>query len=181
MFRRLWNHAVDRISRHCDRWTARRIRPLVRRGDQILIIEYGASRLALLLGRDPGCEAVIDSGHAPLPFGDGTFDVVLLVSVLHNLKDPRIILDEARRVTRRQVIALEDVNSNRWDRLNFGAFQRRARPYHVWPPGRWSRLAAGAGLQEVWSGLVGRQLGLFTPRQVMFEWQKPAAKIRKAA
>ncbi|HEX4590249.1 MAG TPA: methyltransferase domain-containing protein [Gemmataceae bacterium] len=185
MFPRLWKYAINRVSRHCDRWTARRVRPLVRRGDHLLNIGSRDGRLDLLLRRDPGCEVVVDPGHLPLPFSDDRFDVVLLVSVLHHVDDPRTVLEEARRVSRRQVIVLEDVNSTRWDRLVFRAFHRWIQtlptPYRKWSPEQWSQLAAEAGLREEWSGLVGRQMGYFAPRQIMFEWQKPVVKMRKAA
>ena len=183
MFRRLWDYVRNRVSRHCDRWTARRVRPLVRRGDRVLRIGALSDRLDVLLHREPGCDVIPHSDPAPLPFADESCDVVLLISVLHHVEDPRTVLQEARRVTRRQVLVLEDVNSTRWDRLFVRGLHRgSSRPRHVWSPQRWSRLAAEVGLQEVWSGLVGRPMGWFTPRQIVFEWQKPAAlKPRRAA
>jgi len=46
-----------------------------------------------------------------LPFEDDAFDVVLLTSVLHHTKQPKDILKEAMRVSRR-VLILEDTFSN---------------------------------------------------------------------
>lgn len=52
-----------------------------------------------------------------LPFGDGTFDTVLLLLVLHHCEKPEAVLDEAVRVTRTRVIVTESVYRNRLDRF----------------------------------------------------------------
>jgi len=54
--------------------------------------------------------------HAPvviydgerIPFPDKSFDVSLLITVLHHIPDPVRVLKEARRVTRNHVIVIED-------------------------------------------------------------------------
>jgi SAM-dependent methyltransferase len=197
-----WRRAVERVYEHRARWTARRVRPLVRLGDRVLDVGAGDCRLDLLLKRDPGCDVVpvdvadcnrtdlpltIFDGRR-LPFPDDSFDVALLVFVLHHAEDPRAVLMEARRVSRRQVIVFEDVNVTWRDRLLFRGFHRWAEwsqnltyPHHEWPPARWSELAADVGLRERWSGLVGRQLGHLASRNVLFDWEKVAVEARAAA
>jgi ubiquinone/menaquinone biosynthesis C-methylase UbiE len=187
---------VKRVYQHRARWTARRLRPLIRPKDRILDVGAGDCRLDLLLQRQMGCEVVpvdvadYNQTDLPLTLFDGdrlpfeadSFDVVLLVFVLHHALDPRTVLEEARRVSRRQIVVFEDVNRTWWDRLVFRGFhrwlewsQRIPRPYHEWPPERWSSLAADLGLHEYWSGLVGRQLGYFASRHIVFDWENTEA------
>jgi SAM-dependent methyltransferase len=178
------------------------VRPLVRPGDRVLDIGAGDCRLDLLLKRDPVCDVVpvdVADGNrtdlpltlfngSRLPFPDDSFDVALLVFVLHHAEDPRAVLTEARRVSRRQVIVFEDVNVTWRDRLVFRGFHRWAEwsqnltyPHHEWPPERWSRLAAEVGLYQRSSSLVGRQLGHFASRNVLFDWEKVSLPARAAA
>jgi len=44
-----------------------------------------------------------------MPFRDRSFDVSLLVTVLHHVRSPEQVLAEAKRVTRRFVIVVEDL------------------------------------------------------------------------
>lgn len=44
-----------------------------------------------------------------MPFPDGSFDVSLLVTMLHHVPDPEKVLAEAKRVTRGAVIVVEDL------------------------------------------------------------------------
>jgi ubiquinone/menaquinone biosynthesis C-methylase UbiE len=44
-----------------------------------------------------------------IPFSDGSFDVSLLITVLHHVNSPEKVLAEAKRVTRRWVIVVEDL------------------------------------------------------------------------
>ena len=185
----------DRVYRHRARWTARRVRPFIQPGERVLDVGAGDCRLAELLRRKAGCEvACVDVGDCNktslplklydgrrLPFADRSFDVLLLIFVLHHSEDPQAVLHEARRVCRRHVIAFEDVNLTWWDRVMFRGFhrwaewsQRLQRPYHEWSPERWSILAQESGFHEHWRGLVGRQLGLLAPRHIAFVWDKEA-------
>ncbi|MEM6533991.1 MAG: class I SAM-dependent methyltransferase [Pseudomonadota bacterium] len=50
-----------------------------------------------------------------MPFQDGAYDTALLLTVLHHVPDPDMILKEAARVARR-VIIIEDVFESTWQR-----------------------------------------------------------------
>ena len=52
---------------------------------------------------------VVTYGGERIPFPDQSFDVSLLVTVLHHVRSPEKVLEEARRVTRRFVIVVEDL------------------------------------------------------------------------
>lgn len=52
-----------------------------------------------------------------IPFKDKDFDVVLLITVLHHVKDYDKLLIEAGRVANK-VVLVEDVYENWWDKLN---------------------------------------------------------------
>lgn len=51
------------------------------------------------------------------PFSDRSFDVSLLITVLHHVGSPEKVLQEARRVTRRFVIVVEDLYRSAMGRL----------------------------------------------------------------
>ncbi len=114
-------------------WDARqklaRIGAGVRTGDRLLEVGCGPGSVCLLL-KNRGFSVVpldvTDSSLTPevrpvlydgrtMPFADGTFDVALLLTVLHHTPDPERILIEAARVARR-IIVIEDIYHNRAQR-----------------------------------------------------------------
>lgn len=52
-----------------------------------------------------------------IPFPDNSFDVSLLVFVLHHCKNPLRILEEAKRVARKKIIIIEDVPTSLINRI----------------------------------------------------------------
>ena len=50
-----------------------------------------------------------------LPFCQNSFDVALLITVLHHTSDPESVLNEARRVAQR-IIVIEEIYENRFEK-----------------------------------------------------------------
>jgi ubiquinone/menaquinone biosynthesis C-methylase UbiE len=190
------NDIRRRVYGHRARWTARKLTQFIKPTDRVLDIGAGDCRLALLLKKKIGCEVVpvdvedfnetdlpltlFDGKH--LPFPDNSFDVVLLIFVLHHAEDVKPVLEEARRVSRKSVVVFEDVTSGLWDRMMFRGFhhwlawsEKISYPFREWRPSQWTQLALSLGMKEAWSGMVGRQLGAFSCRHVVFVWDKIAA------
>ena len=105
---------------------------------------------------------VRDSTHIPvigfdgqtLPFADNEFDVVLFVDVLHHTDDPNILLNEAYRVSKNELI----IKDHTQDGLLAGPTLRfmdrvgNARhgvviPYNYWPECNWRRTFSKMGLK----------------------------------
>lgn len=109
--------------------------------------------------------ALYDGGHLPYP--DGSFDVAMLVDVLHHAEDPEALLREARRVGRRAVI----VKDHTCHGLLAGPTLRLMDwvgnaphgvpvPGSYWPEARWRGAFARAGLRPTeWHG----RLDLYPP------------------
>ncbi len=185
------SQVIRRIYEHRARWTLRRLRSLIRPTDRVLDIGAGDCRVDELLQRKVGCQVTsvdvedFNTTARPLTLFDGvrlpcddqSFDVALIIFVLHHAADPRAVLAEARRVTRRQVIVFEDVNQTAWDRWTFRGFHRLLQwserislPYHEWSPAQWTALATELGYQPEEPIAAGRQLGWLASRHVQFIW-----------
>ena len=196
MFTRVRNYYRNRVYSHRARWTLRRMLPFLKQTDKVLDVGAGDCRLCELIRRRVGCEvAAVDVEDfnvtsipltifdgTTLPFDDDSFDVVLLVFVLHHAKDARAVLKEAQRVARRYVIVFEDINQTKWDRIAFRGFhvwlewsQRIPKPHHELSPDDWSKLARELGFREHYREPVGRQLSIFASRHIAFVWEKQAA------
>jgi ubiquinone/menaquinone biosynthesis C-methylase UbiE len=110
------------------------VRPALRTGDRVLDIGCGEGWVLAELSGEHEVMGVdiVDLRRKELPaFGfelydgskvpcdDGSFDVVLLTFVLHHVPNDRkpALVREARRVTRRNVVVLEDTPRNAIDRL----------------------------------------------------------------
>lgn len=103
------------------------IEPYLNGGDRILDIGSGSCTITKTLRRQ-GFEtipldienlsiyedlpAVIYDG-SNIPFGNKEFSVALLITVLHHINEPEVVLREALRVAKR-VIVVEDIYSTIW-------------------------------------------------------------------
>lgn len=75
--------------------------PLTRRGHHVTVLDV------VKPGFQKAPVIVYDGQHIPFP--DKSFDVSLLITVLHHIPDPETAVREARRVTRRHVVVVEDL------------------------------------------------------------------------
>ncbi len=99
-----------------------KIKPYLRKGDRILDIGCGSAHIVKGL-KELGynitpldvkntsffkdIKPIIYNGEK-IPFKDNTFDVSLLITVLHHIKNPLVTLAEAKRVSKR-IIIIEDL------------------------------------------------------------------------
>ena len=63
-----------------------------------------------------GLKVVVYDGKSLSNYTDKMFDLVLLVTVLHHIKDYEVVLSEAKRVGKK-VLVIEDVYENAWSRF----------------------------------------------------------------
>lgn len=75
--------------------------PLEKRGHETLVVDVVK----------PGYQKapVVIYGGERIPFDDKSFDVTILVTMLHHVPDPEKLVREVRRVTRKKVIVVEDL------------------------------------------------------------------------
>jgi SAM-dependent methyltransferase len=97
-----------------------------------------------VLVRAGACIPVTKFDGRVIPFPDRSFDAVLFVDVLHHTEDPRLLLREAMRVTRRYIV-LKDHTCDGFAaaatlRMMDRVGNRRysvALPHNYWPKQRW--------------------------------------------
>lgn len=120
-----------------------------------------------VLIRDGAREPVRAFDGERLPDSDDSFDVVLLVDVLHHTADPVVLLKEARRVARQSVIIKDHCRDGllAGPTLRFMDWIGNARhgvalPYNYWPRSRWLATFRDLKLDiEEWRS----KLGLYSP------------------
>ena len=102
-----------------------------------------------------------------IPFGDGSFDTVLIVDVLHHADDPALLLREAVRVARRGLVIKDHILTGLLAGPILRMMDRRgneregvALPFNYWTRQQWLEAFAGLDLQiGVWKS----KLGLYPP------------------
>ncbi|MEI6684339.1 MAG: class I SAM-dependent methyltransferase [Bacteroidota bacterium] len=100
-----------------------------------------------------------------IPYEDNSFDIVILVDVLHHAYDQVSLLKEAARVTRDCILIKDHLNEGIFSRttLKFMDYIGNARhgvslPYNFLNSREWGELYEQAGLCEV---LITRELSLY--------------------
>jgi ubiquinone/menaquinone biosynthesis C-methylase UbiE len=107
-----------------------------------------------------------------LPFGDGTFDCVMIVDVLHHTQNVKKVMHEARRVCRRYIL----VKDHYWERRLDQACLRVAdylgnAAYGISAPHRYLRL-------EEWMALFLRHARIVADRDTWrYHWLDPCRNI----
>src|SRR5438034_3324999 len=132
---------------------------LMPRNASVLDVGSGDGRLARLVANKrpdisiQGIDVRVRTGAAipvesfngrSIPYGDHSFDVVMLIDVLHHTADPMIVLSEAVRVAR-QVILIKDhllQGALAYPTLRLidwvgNARHKVALPYNYWTPAEW--------------------------------------------
>ena len=76
--------------------------PLKKRGHHLVVLD------AVKPGYQEAPVVICEPGQ-PIPFPDKSFDVSLMITMLHHTSDPEAVINEARRVTRKRLIVVEDI------------------------------------------------------------------------
>jgi SAM-dependent methyltransferase len=150
--------AIDRqfYSEYTDDWSARGYREFVLRylSPSVSLLDFGAGRGAQpqhrfrgLVARTTGIdiddgvlenayldEARIITPSAPIPYPDGTFDVVVSANVLEHVEDPHAVFSEIHRVLRPGGVFLFQTPNKR----HYVPAIARLTPhrFHLWVNGR---------------------------------------------
>jgi SAM-dependent methyltransferase len=89
-----------------------------------------------------------------IPYGDGSFEVTMLVDVLHHTIDPMVLLQEAVRVARNAVVIKDHTCNGSFDNLTLrlmdhvgNARHGVALPYNYWSQQRWFEAVETLGLK----------------------------------
>jgi len=179
-------------------WSIKRILQWLQPGDRILDLGAGDCCLGELLINQHNYHVtnleVEDYNFTDLPltiyngtdipFPDNSFDVVLVLFVLHHTDNPHRLLSEARRVSRRSIIVFEDLFDNPVDRLYFRFFHGflnrctgLTHPHQEFTSKQWSNLAEQVGLIEVNRNYLGRQISGVSSRHIAYLWNKPEFEV----
>jgi len=187
---------VEALERARGEFNFRSIQPYIPLGSKVLDVGAWSCYLGELLRDRTECDVlsidVVNANKTSMPFllFDGrkfpvdpkSFDVVLLLYVLHHAQDETVVLEEARRVCkdRGSVIIAEDMVDGIWNRfLTLGL--------HVWlklvakmgwdgefrPIPEWQGRFYKAGFNVDWTIQLGHHLGRrFWPNNILFVLSK---------
>lgn len=108
-----------------DRQMAKLVLPYLSLGDSVLDIGCGLGRVTKII-KNKGYKitpldvrdlSIVDDvkpilyDGKKLPFTDNSFDVSLIITVLHHTPDPEAVLKEAKRVSKK-IVVVEDIYEN---------------------------------------------------------------------
>jgi SAM-dependent methyltransferase len=175
---------IKNLERERADFNFRSIQPYLPRNARALEIEAQSNELGKILKERAGCDATplphFDGGT--LPFESKSFDVVLLLYVLHLTADDGRLLEEARRVCKDGgcVIVAEDSVDGFWNRLTTAGFHLRSQSQAgIKRDGRFRTMAGWrscfqkAGLTVDWTICLGRHLGRrLWPNNLLFVLSK---------
>jgi len=165
------------------------IRPVLRPGDRVLDIGCGEGFVLAELASAHEVTGVDIADHRAtrlprfalydglrLPFADGSYDVSLLAFVLHHVPNDLkpVLVREARRVSRRAIVVLEDTPRTLLDRiachLHGRAYRRKVGStagFGFYDPARWEAFFAQLELRVVTSTAFSR---------FRRDWRRPWAR-----
>lgn len=127
----------------------------------------------VLLRRDTAIPVKAFDGES-VPFGHGSFDIVMFVDVLHHIADPMILLREATRTARQAILIKDHLIEGlfAYSTLRFMDWVGNARhgvalPYSYWTLAKWHLAFDELGLNiESWE----KRLKLYPlPANLIFE------------
>ena len=140
--------------------------PLKRRGHHLTVLDV------VKPGLQKSPVVVYDGGR--FPFADKSFEVSLLVTMLHHVPDPTAIIREAGRVTRKFLVVVEDIYHHAFGRFwtvwrdRFYNFEFFGHPCQFRKKNEWIEMFRDLGLtvqrqQEVYTWMAGMRIlnGLF--------------------
>ena len=76
--------------------------PLERRGHHVVVLDAVKPRFQKV-------PVVLASAGKRLPFADESFDASLMITMLHHTTEPEKVIQEARRVTQKTLVVIEDL------------------------------------------------------------------------
>ena len=140
---------------------------LIPHGTKVLDVGAGSGEIgAALLGKRPdlsieGIDVLVrPDTHIPvsyfdgktIPAADGSWDVSVIVDVLHHIEDPFVLLKEVVRVTSKELVIKDHQANSRFDHATLSFMDwvgnrghEVVLPYNFWSRARWERAFESLG------------------------------------